>query len=114
MSKGEFGEPWEKTKGAGHADILMTSQGVIVCETYSHKSARLDERAVACVNALTGRDPAAIQQRLEERDELLAACNLALHDDDRCPGRGGLDNETIEVLAAAIAKAEGGKDVSKP
>ncbi len=109
MSKGEFGEPWEKTKGAGYADILVTSQGTIVCETYSHKSVRLDERAIACVNALAGRDPALVQRQLEEREGLLAACNLALHDDDRCPGRGGLENETIEALAAAIAKAEGGE-----
>lgn len=116
MSEPKYGEPWLKTNGPRHSDIIKTRTGDIVCECYGWASGRYDERAVACVNALAGLDPTTVKRRLEERDELLAACKicasslelLALAHED-----GASDAQTWATVDSAnrlakhtIAKAE--------
>ncbi len=109
MSKGEFGEPWVRdgnrilcgNEGPGWEDFCLE----VAEARYANRGL---SRAVACVNALAGRDPEAIAQRLAERDELLAAAKNLLPDYKTYGITIGPPG--MKELASAIAKAEGGRD----
>lgn len=96
MSKGEFGEPWAIFDSKSM--IVVDRNNRLVSESWSRPTER--QRAVSCVNALAGRDPALVQRQLEQRDELLAAAKIMLALPEVYP-------HTRARLEAAIAKAEG-------
>ncbi len=110
MSKGEFGEPWYFEDG----EVYTVDDDQVLTGTFCGARLGADwrDRAIACVNALAGRDPAAIEQRLAERDELLAAAKGMLIAIDK--GGPDLDrdrqpiDDAYDLAKAAIAKAEGG------
>lgn len=112
-SKGEFGEPWSVDDGC----IVRQADGVLCVWEGKWQYRR---RAVVCVNALAGRDPALVQRQLEERDELLAACKrmsaahaaMMAHEDLDKVVRGW--GEANAYARNAIAKAEGVSDANSP
>ena len=110
-SKGEFGEPWADS--TGNYSLI---NGRMALNTVNGAQ-ELKHRAVACVNALAGRDPALVERQLEQRDELLAVAK-ALVDDERANrnvGVAGICDDCFVAAKAAIAKAEGGPaDASPP
>ncbi|KKK51153.1 hypothetical protein LCGC14_3117840 [marine sediment metagenome] len=102
--KGDCGEPWRKTINGDPS--LLADNGDIACEcSRYHKDKGYAERIVACVNALAGLNPDDVKRRLEERDELLAACKLLIGSNVVvvCP----INQDAIPLIRAAIAKAEG-------
>jgi len=109
MSEPKYGEPWKWV-----TDLDDGLDGIVLanlnCIAHDSDTVSLPElhRAVACVNALAGRDPETVKRQLEERDKLLAMCK-ALVDHERTNRYGGLaaiPDDCFVAAKAEIAKAE--------
>jgi hypothetical protein len=78
MRKGQHGEPWEVDKNGNlvfHEWDGATDNGGILFETYGWdgpccRTSPISHRAVACVNALDGCNPEAVEELLEAVREL--------------------------------------------
>lgn len=81
MTKPQYGEPWRWAEEGDDYWSLDNNEGGSILTATSDRDGSLSldvfkadaDRIVACVNALAGREPEAVKQQLEQRDELLEA-----------------------------------------
>ena len=94
----DYGEPW---KTNSHAQLVDRTRMNIL----NDRDSRL--RAVACVNALAGRDPAKLDALVEAVKRVSAR---ATDMGDMC----AVPSESIDGLDAALAAFEGGRETTPP
>lgn len=101
MSESTYGEPWKR-----EGDWIVDSLGHVPFDGFAGMD--LDNHIVACVNALAGLDPEAIQRQLEEREELLEALKSIVSTGEKSlstlPEDAWLGRVLFGMAKAAISK----------
>ncbi|MCP4527510.1 MAG: hypothetical protein GY833_16575 [Aestuariibacter sp.] len=112
MNKGQHGEPWRICKEDDH---ILDANGDYVYEgaysydvLFPHK-----DRATACVNALDGMEPDALQGLIDAASWFAKTSYDILEDGKRCTGCLGIDSHSaicpVLMLKTALSALTGGE-----
>ena len=98
--RGKYGEPW--SEGVSGSSFVVSFDGMDVRPIGYIANARQRGRAIACVNALDGMDPAAVA-------EVLTMADVLLREDERPASRTTTVGQihAMTGLRAALARLRG-------